>query len=343
VFLSKNHLVAEPKNTRNVKYIIISSLKGKYLGAFSYFSKCTLYVLEHIKNFDVFHIHNSDFGIFSIVISKCTRKMIVGTFHGDPYLRNKWSWFAKVFLKVSERAFINGCNILTSVAKTKVDNKVRSGLKIIHYIPNGIEDYSTINSKNDDIFKKYSLVDSSYYLFACGRLDSTKGLHHIINAITDIESLNMPLVVVGDFSHDLTYSKEIEFLSNQSSKEIIFIKHLLSKKDLVSLIKSALFFVFPSEVEAMSMMLLEVISCKTPVICSDISENVEIMGTQYNYLFKSCNSSDLRKKILEILTDENQIEQAGELQKIVLAKFSWELIANQYLKIYQTNLETHYN
>ena len=60
---------------------------------------------------------------------------------------------------------------------------------------------------------------------------------------------------------------------------------------------------FPSEIEAMSMMLLEVISCGVPVLASDIAENVEITGPDYPWLFRNADPANLAEKLARFLRD----------------------------------------
>ena len=52
---------------KNIRYIYIPSVKGKHLGPFIYFFLCSLHCLLY-AGYDLIHIHNSDFGFFSVMI-----------------------------------------------------------------------------------------------------------------------------------------------------------------------------------------------------------------------------------------------------------------------------------
>jgi len=60
--------------------------------------------------------------------------------------------------------------------------------------------------------------------------------------------------------------------------------------------ESARLFVFPSTVEALSMMLLEAASTGAPIVCSEHTENVAVLAQQ-TLLFRSGDAQDLREKL----------------------------------------------
>jgi glycosyltransferase involved in cell wall biosynthesis len=310
----------------NIHYIMIPSLKGKHLRAFSYFLFCTFHVL--IKGqYEIVHIHNSDFGLFCLPLRFIRGMKIIGTFHGDPYERAKWGGFAKWYLRLSERLFIRSCDALTSVSKFKVAEASE-----IVYIPNGIETVTCgfQNKSNGDL--PYNLRPNNYLMFACGRLDSTKGLHTLLDAYTE-GNIEIPLFVIGDCEHDVEYSNLIE-KKVSSNCNVIIVKKLLPKQLLLDLISMSRLFIFPSEVEAMSMMLLEAISCKKNVVCSNIKENTELVGEDYPYLFDVKDKISLLKQIERIMNDENSQAVADTLYARCVKRYSWKSITSQYESLY---------
>ncbi|GAB6282669.1 MAG: glycosyltransferase family 4 protein [Ignavibacterium sp.] len=316
---------------KNLHYIYIPYFGGKHLKAFSYFLFCTLHFILK-GDYDIVHIHNSDFGFFTFLIKMKKRTKIVGTFHGDPYLRTKWSNAAKLYLKLSEIFFIRNSDILTSVSRVKCKEIDINKNKKIVYIPNGIERDPNIVSAPAQLKKIFDLRKNEYFLFACGRLDSTKGLHHLISAYLK-GNFRYKLLIIGDFSHDKMYSKKIEDLASRN-KNIILNKNLLNKNDLFYVLKNSKLFIFPSEIEAMSMMLLEAISCESNIICSNIEENIEIVGDNYKYLFQNKDDVDLLIKMNDALNDKDLERNMSELKKAIIYKFNWQTIANKYEQIY---------
>jgi glycosyltransferase involved in cell wall biosynthesis len=310
---------------KNVRYIYIPSLKGKHLKPFVYFFLCSLHCLLYSR-YDIIHIHNSDFGFFGILLRMRYRSRIIGTFHGNPYQRQKWGSLARYYLKISEFCFIKNCDVLTSVSRREQINS-----KSVLYIPNGIYlNYSYEKPAFD--FKAFGLVPHEYILFACGRLDPTKGLHHLVKAYKE-GSFHLRLFVIGDFDHDHRYSLRIEE-EVQGEPLIILHKQLVSETILRETMKNCAVFVFPSEIEAMSMVLLEAISSGCPVVCSDIRENIDIVGKEYPLLFHSGDPNHLREIIQIALSGDSQKQFLNELKLRIMDRFNWPTIVTQYFALY---------
>jgi glycosyltransferase involved in cell wall biosynthesis len=315
----------------NLHFIYVPTIPSKYFKAFIFFFLSSVHFLLKGK-FNIAHIHNSDFGIFNFIIFLKRRTKIIATFHGNPYQREKWSYLAKLYLRLSEKFFLRFSDILTTVAESKIEEVPEKYRNKIVYIPNGIDNSDEIYKDNNDFFIPF-IRSSEYIVFACGRLDSTKGLHYLIDAFVET-NYDLKLVIVGDFSHDKIYSENIYFKIKNDNRIIVY-PELLPKSSLFALIKNSKFFVFPSEVEAMSMMLLEVISLKVPVICSDINENISVVGMNYKYLFKAKSTQSLREKIDQMMMDQNTKSVADELLIKIRTKFDWKTIASQYQNLYK--------
>ena len=94
------------------------------------------------------------------------------------------------------------------------------------------------------------------------------------------------MLAIGDLNHEKNYKKnlidpltpnlKIEF------KKVIYDKNILFKEIL-----SSKYFVFPSLIEAMSTMLLEVASLGVPIICSNIVQNRDVFSDDEVLFFKS--------------------------------------------------------
>jgi glycosyltransferase involved in cell wall biosynthesis len=315
--------------TSRIHYVYIPALKGKYLRAPSYFFLCCAHYLVK-GHYDVAHVHNSDFGLFCMLLKAKRGVRIVGTFHGDPARRDKWKWLAKVILRASEVVFVRLCDELTSVSAEKV---VKG--RAIQYIPNGIERPVSLVTDEEEAFPftELGVREGEYVMFACGRLDRTKGLHHLLAAYREMHS-DARLLIIGDFSHDRKYSDAIT-RAVAGDKRVFLHKTLLDRRKLTDVLRSCAVFVFPSEVEAMSMMLLEAIASGAVVVCSDIAANAAVVGSGYPYIFRSGDSESLRAVLEEALSvshDDAGIQRAREH---VASIFCWEKIALAYEALYE--------
>jgi glycosyltransferase involved in cell wall biosynthesis len=261
----------------------------------------------------------------------------VGTFHGNPYESAKWGFIAKTFLRISERLFVQSCTKLTSVCQ----RNVTFGKKVV-FIPNGVEEI------RDDEFTQYqntiinyerlAIEKGKYILFASGRLDKRKGLHYLLDAYSG-KDFNNQLVIVSNFSHDIEYSNLIDSkIRELDTSKVIVIKKLLPKNDLYDIIKNAMLVVFPSEVEAMSMFVLEVLACEKILVCSDIESNVQIVGQDYKYMFKSKDVNSLSITIRCALEDieSDNVESTRCKKEQLQQKYNWKKIVGDYCSIYKS-------
>ena len=114
----------------------------------------------------------------------------------------------------------------------------------------------------------------------------------------------------------------------------MLIPKLLAQPELFELVAGAKLFVFPSEIEAMSMMLLEVVSCGVPVLASDIAENVEVVGADYPWLFRNADAAHLAEKLAAFLRAGPGPEIAA-LRERCGRDFNWTAIALRYLALYR--------
>ncbi len=315
----------------NLRVIPIPALPGKHSQATTYFFLSALHCAL-ITRPDLAHLHDSAFGPFAWILRLlCPRLPLLGTFHGNPYERAKWSRFAKAFLRFSDAAFIRACHRLSTVARAKVADVEARVNTPIEFIPNGVDPDPVI--PNTGMAGRYGLVSGQYLLFAAGRMDPTKGLHHLLDAW---ERLNPepPLVIVGGFEgHHQAYSEKL-LARCRTIPRLILIPRLLSQPELFELVAGARLFVFPSEVEAMSMMLLEVISCGVPVLASNIAENTEVTGPDYPWLFRSGDAMHLAEKLAQFL-DHGPGPEVAALHERCARDFNWTTIAARYLAHYR--------
>lgn len=314
----------------NRRYVQVPALKGKHTRAISYFLLCSLHFVVSAR-VDVAHVHNSDFGAFCLLLKLKPRTRIVGTFHGThagPNEREKWGWLARAFLRLSEWFFVHSCDALTSVTPLSL-----RGQRVVEYIPNGADLWKPPQVPCKLPREVASFTRGTYIVFACGRLDGTKGLHHLLAAYREIPDKRR-LLVIGNFAHDKSYSAVIEAEARLDSRVLLY-RSLLERETLFHVIANSALFVFPSEFEAMSMMLLEAIACETLIVCSDIPENIAVVGDTYPLLFHSGDARDLANVMKRALDAPPDAREVRRLITRVQAKFSWSSVARQYDDLYR--------
>ena len=305
---------------KGYKQIVFRNLFFKPLNIAYYYIISAFHAII-IGNYDLIHLHHIA-GFFVLPVLRLKYK-VISTSHGIPQATDKWGRFT-LFFNIGESIFFRYSNVITSVSQPLIEYYKKKFTEQIFYIPNGIS-LTEIN------FPKIS--QSEYILFAAGRIISSKGCHTLLEALQKLE-YKKKLLIIGDLKQVTNYDKQLFNLSVNLNVE--FIGLIKDKNLLLSYLKNAKLFVYPSEIEAMSMMLLEAASQKVPIICSNIDANKAIFNETEVLFFTDKNSSDLASKIKWALYNVNEMKQKAEKAYIRLSlEHQWSDIAKMYDRQYR--------
>jgi len=320
VYATSSHTHLKTGKYNGFNQIVFKRIPLKKLNTLYYYILSCLHVL-FIKKYDLIHLHHSD-AAFLLYLLRLKYRVIVTT-HGAQTsgLTPKWikyKWFFQGQIK-----FLKKANVVTCVSKsekTYIEDKIH---KDVIHIPNGIKIYESLPAK---------VIDDDYLMFGAGRIMESKGLGVLLKALKLIDYKGM-LIVAGDLEQTKNHKKEVLELSE--GLNIDFCGLIKQKDELLSLIKYAKFFLFPSSMEAMSMMLLEAASVNTPVIASDIKENKDVFSDEHVLFFRTNDEADLADKIEYALKNRDLMaEKAEKAYKYLLKEYNWKNIAIKYSNIY---------
>ncbi|HVZ97930.1 MAG TPA: glycosyltransferase family 4 protein [Chitinophagaceae bacterium] len=288
-------------------------------------AKVTFNVIFH-NTADVVHLHSGANSIWSIFLRLAGKRVVVSQFAMD-WKRDKWPWYGKLFYIIS--------NYITAYLPNKVafdnvytkeffENKFK---RKYAFIPYGSEVKQPPDNK--DILDKLNLVPGNYFLFV-GRFIPDKGLHILLEAFENLKT-DKKLVLVGGSPNPSEYEMEIK---STRDPRILFPGYIYGD-DTNILIKNAYAYIQPSLIEGLSPVILTVMAIGTPLICSDIQENLFI--TRSNALqFVSGNAGSLREKINYALNNHQAIlENACRGKEDVSERFNWDKITDQYIELFK--------
>ncbi len=107
------------------------------------------------------------------------------------------------------------------------------------------------------------------------------------------------------------------------------------------LYETSRFFVFPSQSENFPINLLEAQLARTVVLASDIPGNREVLGDDAVY-FESLDVAGIARTLRSVLTPPSELweDMTAHAKERVEMQFSWEHIAGQYLRIYESALNS---
>jgi glycosyltransferase involved in cell wall biosynthesis len=302
--------------------IVFRKFPIKKLNVFYYYIVSAIHAV-FTRRYDAIHLHHMD-GAFILLLLRLRYK-VVSTSHGLAYLAGKWSKWSYPYFKLNEWFQARLSSHLTVVSKSLLLHyeKIVSSTHIT-YIPNGVTPITTVTLTSGA---------QEYILFAAGRILPIKGLHFLLSALHRC-NYKGKLIVLGDYGQLKDYSRELFSLAAGLDVEF---KGLIKEKPLLNAwIAGARLFVFPSTHEAMSMMLLEVASLRTPVVCSDIIQNTDIFDRDEMLFFRSGSETDLTEKLGWALAHPGEMQAFAEkAYQSLMDKFQWSIIARQYAGIFE--------
>jgi len=330
-----NHESAKT-HIKGVEVVQFPELKLGSLGVFIYFFLCCLHIRLR-GNYDVIHAHKIDSFFFLNHLPKKTR--IIATAHEAPYNRDKWGKIAKLFFKISEKRFLNFKGIKTVISKPLCEFYKKEHQVDVKFIPNGINlnDRQSLDS-SQKFWPSNVEPNSPFILFAARRIMGTKGLHTMLEAYKKI-NYKGHIFVAGELDNYPKYIKKVRKLSE--SLNVSFLGFVNPLPALLDLVNKSEYFVFPSETEGMSIMLLEVASVGKPILASDIPENTQVFNDSEVLFFENKNVDDLIQKIQWLNRNKSEFKGLGQNAKSkVASNYTWNKITLEYISLYQKSTNT---
>lgn len=279
---------------------------------------------------NVIHIHNGGNSIFALFLRLFRKKVYISQ-DGVDWKRDKWKWYAKFYLYLSSfiTAYLPNYVIFDNVFSQKLfEEKFKR--KYI-YIPYGSEVPEF--TENKSILQKLDLKEKGYYLFI-GRFIPDKGLHYLIPAFEKVNT-EKKLVIVGGSPNPTDYEKLIK---RTIDKRIIF-PGFMYGDDSLTLMKNAYVYIQPSDVEGLSPVILSVMAIGTPLICSNIEENIFVVKDTA-IIFKKSDVNSLKEKIeYSIENYHNMYDLSLKAKKRALKEFSWNKVSEEHLNLFNKCLK----
>jgi glycosyltransferase involved in cell wall biosynthesis len=286
------------------------------------------------RGYDVVHVHGSE-NAFVVPLLRL-RSRVVTTNHGSPYETAKWGPVARFLMRTVEGTSVRAATVATCVAEPRARRlSVRYG-RVVRYVPNGLErDMHADMAAAGAVLADAGLEAGRYVMFAAARVDPIKGCLTLIRAMQASRS-DLPLLVVGDLWHAAGHEKELRDAAEGGA--VVFLPRLDDRGALLGLVAASALFVFPSTVEAMSMMLLEAVSTESRVLASDIPENLAVLPSGFP-VFAAGDEADLARAIDLTLAepDATSKPRRAAYAREMSETYDWDAIARQYMDLYRAD------
>ncbi len=280
-------------------------------------------------DYDIVHFH-AEGPCATLWIPKLFGKKCVATVHGLDWQREKWGkGFASKYIRFGEKILAKYADeviVLSQAAHDYFKETYNRETTIIH---NGI---SRPEKKQAGLIKEKYGLEKDEYISVVSRLTAEKGIHYLIDAYGKIKT-DKKLVIAGDTSDTDDYVSMLREKAD-GNPNIIF-TGFVSGDTLVEIYSNAYLNVLPSDLEGMSLCLLESLSYNNVLVCSDIPENTSVAEDKAVY-FKKGNVDDLADKLELLCNDSKLVEKLRDgVDEFILNKYSWEDVAKSTYELYQ--------
>ncbi|HEY9634179.1 MAG TPA: glycosyltransferase family 4 protein [Coleofasciculaceae cyanobacterium] len=162
------------------------------------------------------------------------------------------------------------------------------------------------------------------YLLYCGRIDSSKGCNELMNFFVQFKQnhqSNLRLLLTGKAEVEIVRHPDIEF------------RGFVSKEEKFKLMAGASIFVMPSPYESFSIVTLEAMAQRTPVLvngrCQVLVEHVVL--SKGGVIYQDYES--FSQAILELMKDPQQSAEMGELaREYVVSNYTFDTVKQRLIE-----------
>jgi glycosyltransferase involved in cell wall biosynthesis len=293
----------------------------------------TAAISASFKNYDIIHFH-AEGPCAALWIPKLFGKKCVATVHGLDWQREKWGkGFASKYIKFGEKILAKYADevIVLSEAAQRYFKETYNRDTVI--IPNGI---SRPEKKEAQLItEKFGLLKDEY-ISVVSRLTAEKGIHYLIDAYSKIET-DKKLVIAGDTSDTDDYVVMLK--EKATNNPSIIFTGFVSGDMLREIYSNTYISVLPSDLEGMSLCLLEALAYSNALLCSDIPENTATAEDKALY-FKKGDVDDLADKLRTLCDDDSVAEKLRRgADEFILNKYSWQDVAKSTYELYKKTKE----
>jgi glycosyltransferase involved in cell wall biosynthesis len=326
----RRRYVPEATPYRGMMRVPVSSWNSKHLDTITFTFLSTLHLLRSGWA-DIAHYHGIGPSVLAVMPALRGMKSVVHI-HSLDWQRAKWGLLARRYLRLSEAAAVRLPQATVTVSRgLKAYLEDRYG-RTVYYVPQGLD---RPVRRQPRVLGTLGLLPGRYLLYM-GRLVPEKGLHYLLEAYRRLVDGSAgpeppPLVVAGGGAHSDDYARRVQDTAPPGVRFLGQVEGRL-KEELLS---HAYLYIQPSELEGLSLALLEAMSYGNAVLVSDIPENMEAVG-EHGVSFHSRDVDDLTERLAALLRDPTGVRALGpRAREHVLSSYSWDRVAEEMEAVYR--------
>ena len=187
---------------------------------------------------------------------------------------------------------------------------------------------------NSILITKRHVISTKLNLVFIGRIEKSKGLHLVLEAMQSIKSNLITLAVYGPVEDDNYFNHCLKKAFNLNVQW----HGVIDSQKVVKTLQQYDCVVLPSIICEMSPLVIqESFAAGIPVVASNVYGNAEqILDGKNGWLFKFNDSNDLKNTLQQLIIDPCLIEKA---KKDISPVNTFDKVANDYYNLYKSIIE----
>jgi glycosyltransferase involved in cell wall biosynthesis len=308
--------------------------------SFKYSRPLALWLSSNIRNFDLAHIH-AVFNHSSVAASRACRKAGVpyiirplGTL--DPWSMTQKSLRKRLFWQLLGKSMLQHAAAVHYTSEVeKLSTEGHLGLNHGKVVALGI---NTNNSNANGESR------GEPYVFVLSRLHPKKGLHVLIDAFLALveqgKLADWRLIIAGDGLPGYVAKLKAKVAASPQRDRIVF-TGWLDEERKHAMLGGASLLALPSHQENFGLCVVEALSHAVPVLVSpNVNLAAEIVSANAGWI-AAVDKDALTERLIEALSDDDELRKRGRAGKQLSQKYSWENTAAELIKIYEAHAGVH--
>ena len=277
-------------------------------------------------DFDILHLHEPAIPSISLLACWAAEGPMVGTFHAAAKRQKAIFAIGPILEPVIEK--LSARIAVSEAARETLTEHLETDAVVI---PNGI--YT--DRYRDGVAQEKWQGNTLGFI---GRFEEPrKGLSVLVDALPIISRFapNVRVFIAGPGESE----EVIKSIDPQLRSRFTFLGKI-SEQDKANFLASISLYIAPNTGgESFGIILAEALAGGATVVASDIPAFDSLLNHgQYGELFESESSTDLAKRVIDLLRDENRRVELGKAGKSHAQQFDWKVVADQIFSIYEMSL-----
>lgn len=172
---------------------------------------------------------------------------------------------------------------------------------------------------NPDLFKPKETYrkNATFKVLYVSSITKRKGIQYLLQAFKELNLKDAELIMIGGMADGRDVLKQYEGFY----KYIPFLHH----EELVRYYQDADIFVFPSLLDSFAMVVIEVMTCGTPVIISENTGAKDVVRDRVDgFIVPIMDVESLKDKTLYFYENRDKVEEFGRNARIQAEQYPWK-------------------